>query len=177
MQNDMNAKTKKSVSEFENLVVSQFRDPPAAPNSTPPTVESLRRLSSHRRAQQQRVRQRSMRACGTVVAIAMFAITMVALRNNERIVQDDETPALLTTSESRIALQTPTEEFEPSFRVLAHVMQPEPIFHVDPETQQAWQVGWIETEHTIPVDMTHFSPAQQARIQNVLFQNNDSPSL
>jgi hypothetical protein len=75
------------------------------------------------------------------------------------------------------AIEAPTEEFEPRMQVLARVVQPEPVFHVDPETQQAWQVGWIETEFSIPMDVKQFSTEQRTRFQNVLFQKNDFPTL
>jgi hypothetical protein len=146
---------------------------PAAPKSTPPRLEELSQSVRARRGRR-RVLQASSIFC---IAGLLLVAALVRREDDVSTLESRDSVRDVGHHSSLAAIESPIEEIESRMQVLARVIQPEPIFHVDPETQLAWQVGWIETELSVPMDIKQFSPDQRARFQNVLFQKDNVPSL
>ncbi len=175
----MNQKTDEPAIDFDHALATRLQATLATPSFTTPTIQELCQSVHHRRA-----RRRTRRVGGIAILIAALGVTLFATRQDGSNQPDNLATLTVTPDNSRVnhafdaaESQAGPEDLDGRIRVMAQVVRPEPIFHVDPATQRAWQIGWIETEQSVPIDIQQCSPDQRVRFQNVLYRNDDSLSL
>lgn len=164
-------------------------EPPTAPRSNIPRIETIAR-----RAQRQRLTQ-----SGSWVGAGALAILVASSflpNENARPTVDAPSVDLVAqdTPSSDVAVEstdigaepnqpksppsqeTPTLAEQPTSRglhVFATVRGQVPLFGVDKETQRLEHIGWIESEQRLPVDLDQLSTGQWKSIEAV-YRNDGS---
>lgn len=145
------------------------RSDPDLPTSDPPRMSELRICVQRRRRQRK------------IVTSALFGgavCCLLALILSKPSTQFDAITApgaSVTLHHDQAQQRQPAvsrASIEPGgVRVFARVRLQTPVFGLDEETRYLRHVGWIDSEETVPVDLSQFPSAQRENLEAVLFQN------
>ncbi|MGB7344343.1 MAG: hypothetical protein WBD20_09025 [Pirellulaceae bacterium] len=88
-----------------------------------------------------------------------------AKQTNEQIVQDNSAPVA--------PVERVKSSGSPKIQLYASVSQSVPVFDFDEQSKTIHHVGWVESQHDVPVDMSFVSENQQDTFNAVLHQAGD----
>lgn len=154
---------------------SRFHDGvPTVPVSVAPSFSSLQQRVQRRRRARRLVRTSCSLGCLALLGFLLMPKSVPSPGLQQ--LTEQKTPE---ANQSVIATDQPKDsqridvasETDPGFRLFARVVQPVPVFHRLPDSEDLYHIGWVGDEAVLPVDINQFPAEQRQTFESVLNEN------